>query len=142
MLLILLFECRWVVVGEAFPIPIRSRGIGIGTASCWFWNCIVATVTPYLVGTGQGSANLGPKVAFIWGSLCCGITVFAYFLVPEMKGLSLEQIDKMLEEVSPRKSAGWKPHATFAAEMGRVEKSHVTLVEDSEVLTTERKSDV
>ena len=59
-----------------------------------------------------------------------------------MKGLSLEQIDKMLEEVSPRKSAGWKPHATFAAEMGRVEKSHVTLVEDSEVLTTERKSDV
>ena len=24
----------------------------------------------------------------------------------------------MMEEVSPRKSAGWKPYTTFAAEMG------------------------
>lgn len=35
-----------------------------------------------------------------------------------MKGLSLEQVDKMLEQVSPRKSAAWKPTTTFAAEMG------------------------
>lgn len=39
-----------------------------------------------------------------------------------MKGLSLEQIDKMLEEVPPRKSVGWKPHNTFASEMGLTEK--------------------
>jgi SP family sugar:H+ symporter-like MFS transporter len=27
----------WVVVGESFPIPIRSRGVGLSTASNWFW---------------------------------------------------------------------------------------------------------
>ena len=48
--------------------------------------------------------------------------LFAYFLVPETKGLSLEQVDRMLEEVTPRKSRGWVPHSTFAAEMGLVEK--------------------
>ena len=131
---------RWVVVGETIPLPIRSRGIGVGTASCWFWNCIVATVTPYLVGAGQGSADLGPKVFFIWGALCCGITAFAYFLVPEMKGLSLEQIDKMLEEVSPRKSVGWRPRATFAAEMGHVDKAGVMQIEDTNVASVEQKS--
>ena len=39
-----------------------------------------------------------------------------------MKGLSLEQVDKMMEEVSPRKSGKWTPHSTFASEMGLTEK--------------------
>jgi SP family sugar:H+ symporter-like MFS transporter len=25
----------WVVIGEIFPIPIRSRGVGLSTSSCW-----------------------------------------------------------------------------------------------------------
>lgn len=108
----------WVVVGEVFPLTIRSRGVGLSTASNWFWNCIIAVITPYMVSTDK--ANLGAKVFFIWGSACCLSVAFAYFLVPEMKGLSLEQIDRMLEETNPRNSAKWVPHSTFAAEMGKV----------------------
>lgn len=37
---------------------------------------------------------------------------------PETKGLSLEQVDKMMEETNPRHSAKWVPHSTFAGEMG------------------------
>lgn len=29
----------WVVIGEIFPIPIRSRGVALSTASNWLWNC-------------------------------------------------------------------------------------------------------
>ena len=75
-----------------------------------------------MVGNSAGSANLGPKVFFIWGSCCILSLVFAYFLVPEMKGLSLEQVDKMMEETTPRTSAKWVPTTTFAASMGNVEK--------------------
>jgi hypothetical protein len=53
----------------------------------------------------------------MWGSLCIISFTFAYFLVPETKGLSLEQVDKMLEESTPRTSNKWKPHSTFAADM-------------------------
>lgn len=110
----------WVIVGECFPIPIRSRGVGIATASNWFWNCIIAVITPYTVGNSPGSANLGPRVFFIWGSLCIASLLFAYFLVPEMKGLTLEQIDMMLAEVSPRRSAKWRPETTYALRQGYV----------------------
>ncbi|KAJ5626347.1 hypothetical protein N7510_002656 [Penicillium lagena] len=99
----------WVVVGEVFALPIRSRGIAISTASCWFWNCVLAVIAPYMTGT-----------------------VFAYFLVPEMKGHSLEQVDQMLEDVGPRKSAGWAPQSTFAAEMGHVSKPGSTHIETAE----------
>lgn len=36
----------WIVVGEIFPLPIRARGVGLSTASNWFWNCIIAVITP------------------------------------------------------------------------------------------------
>lgn len=118
----------WVVVGEIFSLPIRSRGVALSTASCWFWNCVLAVISPYLTGDERGAVNLGPKVFFFWGALCLFGTIFAYFLVPEMKGLSLEQIDQMLEETSPRHSARWVPTTTFAEDMGRVSKG--ALVEE------------
>ncbi|THV68595.1 monosaccharide transporter [Aureobasidium pullulans] len=104
------------LIGEIFPLPIRSRGVGLSTASNWLWNTIIAVITPYMVDPDKG--NLGPKVFFVWGTLCTCACIYAYFLVPETKGLSLEQVDKMLEEVNPRNSAGWKPTTTFANEMG------------------------
>ena len=61
----------------------------------------------------------------MWGALCCISLAFAYFLVPETKGLSLEQVDKMLEETTPRTSNKWVPHSTFAAEMHLAEKGIV-----------------
>ena len=30
----------WVVIGEIFPLPIRSRGVGLSTSSNWLWNCV------------------------------------------------------------------------------------------------------
>ncbi|KAH7076341.1 hypothetical protein BKA63DRAFT_593599 [Paraphoma chrysanthemicola] len=105
----------WVVVGEMFPLPIRSRGVAMSVASNWFWNCIIAVITPYMVNKEQG--NLGAKVFFVWGSLCCCCLLWAYFLVYETKGLSLEQIDLMLQQTTPRQSSTWKPTTTFASGM-------------------------
>ncbi|KAI4196951.1 MAG: hypothetical protein LQ350_006204 [Teloschistes chrysophthalmus] len=110
----------WVVIGEVFPLPIRSRGVALSTASNWLWNCIITVITPYLVGSDKG--NLGAKVFFLWGALCTACFIYAYLLVPETKGLSLEQVDRMLEETTPRNSSKWRAHTTFASEMGMTEK--------------------
>ena len=101
----------WIITGEIFPLSIRSRGVGFSTASNWFWNTIIATITPYMVGEGRG--NLKSSVFFVWSALCICTLVYTYFLVPETKGLSLEQIDKMMEESTPRQSARWKPTPAF-----------------------------
>ncbi len=105
----------WVMIGEIFPLPVRSRGVALSTASNWLWNTIIAVITPYMTGKDKG--NLRSSVFFIWGGLCTAAFVYSYFLVPETKGLTLEQIDKMMEETTPRTSAKWKPTTTFASEM-------------------------
>ncbi|KZF19526.1 general substrate transporter [Xylona heveae TC161] len=117
----------WVVIGEIFPLPIRSKGVALSTASNWFWNCIIAVVTPYFIDPDEG--DLKSKVFFIWGALCACCIFYAYFLIPETKGLSLEQVDKMLEETTPRTSASWRPHATFAAEMGLTDKGEIEVAQ-------------
>jgi sugar porter (SP) family MFS transporter len=40
----------WILIGEVFPLPIRSRGVALSTASNWLWNTIIAVITPYMVG--------------------------------------------------------------------------------------------
>jgi Sugar (and other) transporter len=84
-----------------------------------------------MVGADKG--NLRSSVFFIWGGLCTCAFVYAWFLVPETKGLTLEQVDRMMEETTPRNSSKWKPHTTFASGMadssGVLEKSIVADVE-------------
>ncbi|KIY68494.1 MFS transporter [Cylindrobasidium torrendii FP15055 ss-10] len=106
----------WVVIGEIFPLPIRSRGVALSTASNWLWNTIIATITPYMVAEDKG--NLKSNIFWVWGGLCGLCFVYAYLLVPETKGLTLEQVDQMMAETSPRTSAAWRPTKTFAEEVG------------------------
>lgn len=62
--------CAWIVIGEIFPLTIRSRGVGLSTASNWFWNCIIGVINPYLVSDQPHSAKMGSHIFFMWGGLC------------------------------------------------------------------------
>ncbi|KAK3716871.1 hypothetical protein LTR37_006221 [Vermiconidia calcicola] len=127
----------WIVIGEIFPLPIRSRGVALSTASNWLWNTIIAVITPYMVGADQG--NLRSSVFFVWGGLCTCAFVYSYFLIPETKGLSLEQVDRMMEETSPRTSAKWKPSTTYASEMGMKDGAKL---DGSAIADVERKGSI
>lgn len=76
---------------------------------------------------------------FVWGSALGLCLLYAFFCVPETKGLSLEQIDRMLEETTPRTSAAWKPHDTFASKMGAADKAPSEDVEPTEGETVTEK---
>ena len=63
---------------------------------------------PYLVDSGKGNADLGTKVFYVWGSTCFCCIIFAYFCIPETKGLSLEQIDLLYQNVAPINSVSYR----------------------------------
>lgn len=62
----------------------------------------------YLVNTGPGNAGLKSNVFWIWGGCCLIAAVITYVLVPETKQLSLEQIDLIYLNATPRTSAKYR----------------------------------
>jgi len=104
----------WVVTGEIFPLKTRARSLSMTTATNWLFNWAIAYSTPYLVNYGPGFANLQSKIFFIWFGCCFICIAFVWFFIYETKGLSLEQIDQLYDEVSSaRKSKHWRPTDTW-----------------------------
>lgn len=73
---------------EAFPLHIRDIGMSSSTAITWGFNFILSFTWPMMV---EAFGNTG---AFCWyGAWNIFGFVFAYFLLPETKGLTLEELD-------------------------------------------------
>ncbi|RYP52264.1 hypothetical protein DL768_002583 [Monosporascus sp. mg162] len=104
----------WVVTGEIFPLKTRAKSLSITTATNWLLNWAIAYATPYLVNYGDGYANLQSKIFFVWFGACFLCIGFVWLFIYETKGLSLEQVDQLYEDVSDaRKSTEWKPASAW-----------------------------
>ena len=84
---------------EAFPLYIRDLGMGFATATCWFFNFILALTWPKLVSSFTSTGAFGWYAA--WNIV--GFFLVLWFL-PETKGLTLEELDEVFS-VSTRKHA-------------------------------------
>lgn len=89
----------WVVTSEIYPLKVRAKAMSVSTASNWLLNFGIAYGTPYMVGGGSGSLDMGTKVFYVWGAFCILAGFFVYCMVYETSKISLEQIDEMYERV-------------------------------------------
>jgi hypothetical protein len=76
----------WIYVSEIPSNRLRGFNVSISAATQWLFNLAVARATPVMLQT-VGSNGYGTY--FIYGSFCFIMSVGAYFLVPETKGVSL-----------------------------------------------------
>ncbi|KAF4990306.1 hypothetical protein FDECE_14449 [Fusarium decemcellulare] len=77
----------WTLISEIFPLSIRAKGTSISASSNWMNNFAVAFMTPpMLSGLKWGT--------FIFFSVWCLIGgLFVFFVLPETKGKTLEEMD-------------------------------------------------
>lgn len=87
--------------------------------------------TPYLLNPGY--ANLQSKVGFIFGTTAFFAALFTWFFVPECKGRTLEEIDRLfLDNVPIRKFRTWELpalHQDEKPQSGSLEKQSSTQIE-------------
>lgn len=82
----------WVYIAEVFPNRVRSKGQSLGSGSHWVTNAIVALLFPLVV---QHFSRAAP---FYWfAGFCLLQLVVVFFLYPETKGKTLEQLQTQLE---------------------------------------------
>ncbi|KAM0266944.1 hypothetical protein ACHAPA_006330 [Fusarium lateritium] len=86
---------------EAFPLHIRDIGMASSTAITWGFNFIISFTWPAL------RRSFGDTGAFSWyGAWNIFGWVFCYFLLPETKNLTLEELDNVFS-VSNREHAAY-----------------------------------
>jgi MFS transporter, SP family, galactose:H+ symporter len=79
----------WLLISEIYPLKIRGLAEGTAAASNWAANLLVSLTFLTLVQA------LGPTRTFwLYALFGVGAWIFAYYLVPETKGRTLEQIER------------------------------------------------
>jgi SP family sugar:H+ symporter-like MFS transporter len=92
----------WIVTAESAPTRNREKVLGLATFIGFGVSLLITFVSPYIQDVGYG--GLGSKIGFIWGSFSVIMVAYTFFMVPEYKGHSLEQLDWLFEQrVATRK---------------------------------------
>lgn len=79
----------WVLISEIFPNTIRSQAVAIAVAFQWIFNYLVSSTFPALY-------EFSPGFAYgLYGVICVIAALFVWRMVPETKGLTLEQMSNL-----------------------------------------------
>jgi sugar porter (SP) family MFS transporter len=80
----------WVYISEVFPNEVRAKGQSLGSFSHWFMNALISGIFP-LMAASSGA------YPFVFFSAMMVLQFFVvWFIYPETKGISLEDMQKKL----------------------------------------------
>ncbi len=81
----------WVVIAEIFPNKLRSKAMSVAIVTLWTFTFLVSLTFPVILD------RLGGGAAFaIFGVMCLLLLFYVIFRLPETKGKSLEELERIL----------------------------------------------
>jgi sugar porter (SP) family MFS transporter len=90
----------WLLISEIYPSKIRGQAEGTAASANWAANLLVSLTFLTLLNA------LGPSRTFwLYGLLGIGSWIFSYYLVPETKGRTLEDIEEFWHSHSRKVTA-------------------------------------
>jgi sugar porter (SP) family MFS transporter len=81
----------WVFISEIFPNHLRASGQSFGSSTHWFLAALIPALIPTLFST------IGAGIVFLFFAIMIVFQLlFVIFMMPETKGISLEELSKKL----------------------------------------------
>ncbi|PSN75659.1 maltose permease MAL31 [Corynespora cassiicola Philippines] len=87
------------ILAEVSTSRLRYKTVAIGLATSSAINVMWQFTIPYMFNPDQ--ANLGAKIAFIFGGLCLFCIAYLFFYQPETAGRSYAELDEMFAKGVP-----------------------------------------
>jgi len=86
----------WVMLAEIFPNSIRDKAMAIAVAAQWFMNWVVSVTFNIMDGSTALNAAFNHGFAYwLYGGFSVLAALFVWKFVPESKGVSLENMQKL-----------------------------------------------
>ncbi len=86
----------WVLLSELFPNQIRGRAMAVATFALWLANFVVSQTFPMMDGNAWLVERFNRGFPFLlYAFFCLVLVVLVIRWVPETKGRSLEEIERM-----------------------------------------------
>ena len=93
----------WVFISEIFPNKVRAFGQSWGTGTHWIFAALITLITPIFLDANDGIFKDNPWPIFLFFAFMMVLQLlFVLFMMPETKGISLEELGKKL---SPDKNS-------------------------------------
>ncbi|KPM45283.1 hypothetical protein AK830_g1277 [Neonectria ditissima] len=110
----------FTVLAEVSTSRLRAKTVGIGLAVVNGLNMMWSFVLPYLFNPDK--ANLGAKVAFVFGGCSVLSLIYLWLELPETAGRTYEELDEMFMKAIPaRKFKDFHPEAQVTDEKTKEE---------------------
>ncbi|KAI1503621.1 general substrate transporter [Biscogniauxia marginata] len=100
----------YTIVAEVPTSRLRAKTVAVGIALQYCVSLIWQFVLPYMFNPDQ--ANMGAKVAFVFGGLAVICIVYLWFCQPETAGRTYEELDEMFAKKVPARK--FKTYKTTA----------------------------
>ncbi|MET7029774.1 sugar porter family MFS transporter [Sediminicola luteus] len=85
----------WVFISEIFPNKVRAYGQSWGTGVHWVFAAVITLITPIFLDSTDGVFKDNPWPIFIFFAFMMVLQLFfVIFMMPETKGISLEDLEK------------------------------------------------
>lgn len=101
----------WTYISEIFPMRQRAVANGVCTAADWIFNFAIGMFTP------SAFANITWRTYIVFAVFCFVMTIHVFFLFPETKDKTLEEITQIWDEKIPAwRSASFQPRLPSVVE--------------------------
>jgi len=81
----------WVFISEIFPNSVRNSGMSFGSGTHWVFAAVITLITPWVISNFSGATIF----SFFAGMMVLQL-LWVLFVMPETKGVELEELEKRL----------------------------------------------
>jgi MFS family permease len=82
----------WTYPAEIFPMRVRAKAVSLATATNWIFNFALAYAVPPMLN------SIAYRTYFIFGTFNFAACIHVFFMYPETKGRSLEELDDVFNQ--------------------------------------------
>ena len=82
----------WVLISEIFPNKVRSKAVALAVAAQWAANFFISSTYPPMMEFSSGATYL------FYGIMSILSAIFVWKMIPETKGKTLEEMEKLWDK--------------------------------------------